>query len=77
MRNVEARENLVGTRVVRVKKMVGRKVVHGKEYRYEYYTLPLLLYVPKSIAEKYKEFVVERYEDGTIVIRPKKEGEGN
>ncbi len=68
---------MVGTRTVRVKKMVGRKVVHGKEYRYEYYTLPLLLYVPKSIAEKHKEFVVERYEDGTIIIKPKKEGEGN
>ena len=62
---------LVNARVVKVKRMVGKKVVHGKEYKYEYYTLPLLLYVPKHVAEKTKEFIVERYDDGSFVIKPK------
>lgn len=64
----------VRRREVRVKKISGRKVIRGKVYSYEYYTLPLNLYIPKSMVEKWgEEYILERDEDkGVIVIRSKK-----
>ena len=62
-------------REARARKVLGRKVVRGKEYTYEYFTLPLNLYLPKSMVEKWgTEFIVEIDEDaGLITIRPKKQ----
>ena len=64
----------VRRREARVKKISGRKSVRGRVYTYEYYTLPLNLYIPKSMVEKWgEEYIVERDEDrGVIVIRSKK-----
>lgn len=61
------------TRNVTVRKVVGRKVIKDKVYTYTYYTLPLNLYIPKNVIERWgTEFVIERdNEKGTIVIRPK------
>ncbi|HDN75932.1 MAG TPA: hypothetical protein ENG05_02260 [Acidilobales archaeon] len=61
-------------RLAVARKVVGKKVVKGKTYTYEYYTLPLNLYLPKSMVEKWgTEYIVERREDeGTIIIRSKK-----
>lgn len=61
------------TRTVTVRKVVGKKVIKDKVYTYTYYTLPLNLYIPKSVIEKWgTEFVIERdNEKGTIVIKPK------
>lgn len=61
-------------REAKARKVIGRKTVRGKEYVYEYYTLPLNLYLPKSLVEKWgTEFVIEMDEDtGLIVIRPKR-----
>jgi len=51
---------LLKVREVKLKKRVGKKNVNGKEYRYEYYTLPLLLYIPKQIAERIKDYIREK-----------------
>ncbi len=61
------------TRSVTVRKVVGRKVVKDKVYTYTYYTLPLNLYIPKNVVEKWgTEFIIERdNEKGVILIRPK------
>ncbi|MCS7108168.1 MAG: hypothetical protein RMH77_00945 [Sulfolobales archaeon] len=63
------------SREVTIRKVIGRKTVKDKVYTYTYYTLPLNLYIPKSVVEKYgMEFIVERDEErGTITIRPKKQ----
>ena len=62
-------------RVVKVKKMEGKKVHKGKLYRYSYNILPLFLYIPKHVVEREgDEFVVERIEDEKgfrIIVRPK------
>lgn len=60
----------VRRRIVTARKMMGRKAIKDKIYQYEYYTLPLNLYLPKSMIEKWgTEFVVERDEEkGKIVI---------
>lgn len=57
-------------RKVTARKMVGKKAVKERVYQYEYYTLPLNLYLPKSMIEKWgTEFVLERDEEnGRIVI---------
>jgi len=61
-------------REVEAKRLVGKKTVKGKVYEYEYYTLPLNIYIPKSMIEKfgtrYKLTFIES--EGTIVIKPVK-----
>ncbi len=65
----------ITTRDVTVRKVVGRKTVKDKVYTYTYYTLPLNLYIPKNVIEKWgTEFVIEKDDEkGTIIIRPKKQ----
>ncbi|MEM0025371.1 MAG: hypothetical protein QXV93_01855 [Zestosphaera sp.] len=60
----------VRRRTVTARKMVGKKAVKDKVYQYEYYTLPLNLYLPKSMVDKWgTEFVIERDEEkGRILI---------
>lgn len=67
----------VRRRTVTARKMVGKKAIKDKIYQYEYYTLPLNLYLPKSMIEKWgTEFVVERDEEkGRIVIYSTKSSE--
>jgi len=62
-------------RVVEVKRLVGKKAVNGKTYEYEYYTLPLNLYIPKSMVEKHgtKYYLKYDEEKGIITISPTKE----
>ncbi|WP_126451255.1 hypothetical protein [Sulfodiicoccus acidiphilus] len=62
-------------REVEARKLTGKKVVKGRVYQYEYYTLPLNLYVPKSMVEKFgTRFYLQVDEDsGIIIIRPKGE----
>jgi len=57
------------------RKVIGRKVVKDKVYTYTYYTLPLNLYLPKSVVEKWgTEFIIERDDEhGIITIKPKKQ----
>ncbi|WP_369609655.1 hypothetical protein [Sulfurisphaera javensis] len=59
-------------RVVEAKRLVGKKTVRGKTYEYEYYTLPLNLYIPKSMIEKHgTKYILQVDEDsGTITIKP-------
>ena len=61
-------------RTATARKVIGKKVVKGKVYTYEYFTLPLNLYLPKNMVEKWgTEFIVERDEDrGVITIKAKK-----
>ncbi len=61
-------------RTATVRKVIGRKTVKGRTYTYEYYTLPLNLYIPKNMVEKWgTEFIIERNEDeGVIIIKAKK-----
>lgn len=65
----------ITSREVTIRKVIGRKTVKDKVYTYTYYTLPLNLYIPKSVVERYgMEFIVEKDEErGTITIRPKKQ----
>lgn len=60
----------VRRRTVTARKMVGKKTIKDKVYQYEYYTLPLNLYLPKSMIDKWgTEFVVERDDEkGRILI---------
>ncbi|MDP8003315.1 MAG: hypothetical protein ACP5I6_03350 [Caldisphaera sp.] len=64
---------MVRDRKVRAKELKGRKDINGKSYEYEYYTLPLNLYVKKHIIEKFgKDFIVEIDDNsGVICIKPK------
>ena len=65
---------VVVRRVAVARKIIGKKRVKDKIYTYEYYTLPLNLYLPKSMVEKWgTEFIVERDDErGIITIKPKK-----
>ena len=65
---------MVRKRYVKVREVLGRKVVNNKEYRYTYYTLPLNIYIPKHIVEKYdRDYVLEiDPETGEIRAYPKK-----
>jgi len=60
---------------VEVKRLVGKKTVRGKTYEYEYYTLPLNLYIPKHMVEKHgaKYYLHYDEETGTITIKPTEE----
>jgi hypothetical protein len=64
----------VKKREVRVKKITGKKRVGDKVYTYTYYTLPLNLYIPRTMVERWgEEYIVEKDEErGIIVIRSKK-----
>ena len=65
---------VVVRRLAVARKIIGKKKVKDKIYTYEYYTLPLNLYLPKSMVEKWgTEFIVERDDEkGIITIKPKK-----
>ncbi len=56
-----------------VREVVGKKVVKDKLYKYTYYTLPLNIYIPKRVVEKYgREYVViVNTETGEIRAMPK------
>ncbi|PUA32134.1 MAG: hypothetical protein B7O98_05525 [Zestosphaera tikiterensis] len=60
----------VRRRTASARKVIGKKSVKGKVYQYEYYTLPLNLYLPKSMVEKWgTDFIIERDEEaGKITI---------
>lgn len=64
----------IKTRIVNVRKIIGRKNIKNKLYTYEYYTLSLNLYIPKNIIERYgNEFVVLKDEEkSTISIIPRR-----
>lgn len=72
-KSIERENQLMKEREVEAKKLIGKKVVRGKVYEYEYYTLPLNLYLPKSLVEKFgTKFMLKVDEDkGTITIKPK------
>jgi len=55
------------------REVVGKKVVNGKTYEYTYYTLPLNIYIPKHVIQKYgREYVViVNTETGEIRAMPK------
>ena len=59
-------------RVVEVKRLVGKKTVKGKTYEYEYYNLPLNLYIPKHMVAKHGTRFVLHYdlESGVITLTP-------
>ena len=59
-------------RVVEVKRLVGKKTVKGKTYEYEYYNLPLNLYIPKHMVQKHGTKFLLRYdlESGVITLTP-------
>jgi len=59
-------------RVVELRQVVSRKVVNGKTYEYPAYTLPLNLYIPKSMVQKHgtKYYLQVDEETGTITIKP-------
>ena len=61
---------VVRRRTVTARTITGKKTVKDKVYQYEYYTLPLNLYLPKSMVEKWgTEFIIERDEEkGRITI---------
>ncbi len=61
------------TRETEAKEIVGKKVLKGKVYSYTYFTLPLNIYLPKHIVERYgKKFVLKmNTETGEIYIAPK------
>lgn len=66
------------TRIVKAREIIGRKVVRGKEYKYKYYVLPLNLYLPKGMVERWgTEYLLELDEiRGTIVIKPRDRRQG-
>ena len=59
-------------RIVELKQVISRKTVNGKTYEYPAYTLPLNLYIPKSMVQKYgtKYLLQVDEETGTITIKP-------
>ena len=59
------------------RKIKGKKEVDGKVYEYEYYTLPLNLYVKKHVIDRWGDnFIVEVDEDtGVVCIKPKEVGD--
>ncbi|MCE4617616.1 MAG: hypothetical protein F7C32_03425 [Desulfurococcales archaeon] len=65
---------MVRVREAHARMIVGRKSIKGKQYEYRYYTLPLNIYLPKQMVEKWgTEFILILDEDeGTITIKPMK-----
>ena len=65
---------MVRVREAKAREVEGRKIVKGREYKYKYFTLPLNLYLPKSMVEKWgTEFIVEIDDiNGVITIKSKK-----
>lgn len=64
-------------RNVKAREMKGRKEVGSKVYEYEYFTLPLNIYVKKHVIERWGgEFTIEMDEDtGVVCIKPKAIGD--
>ncbi len=64
-------------RLVTARRIVGRKKVGDRVYTYEYYTLPLNIYLPRSFVERWgTEFVVLRDDEkGIVVVMPRKVAE--
>ena len=62
-------------RVVEIKRLIGKKEKNYRVYEYEYYTLPLNIYIPKSMVEKHGTKYLLQFdeENGIITIRPLKE----
>ena len=60
------------TRRIELKRVISRKVINGKSYEYPAYTLPLNLYIPKSMVQKYgtKYLLQVDEETGVITIKP-------
>jgi hypothetical protein len=60
-------------RIAVAKEIIGKKNANGKEYRYTYYVLPLNIYVPKAIIQKWgREFVIEiDWDNEMIKVYPK------
>ncbi|ESQ22923.1 MAG: hypothetical protein MGAcid_07420 [uncultured Acidilobus sp. MG] len=67
----------VKVRHVKAREIKGRKEVGSKVYEYEYFTLPLNLYVKKHVIERWgSEFTIEVDEDtGVICVKPKSIGD--
>ncbi len=67
--------SIMKERIVEARRIVGKKTVNGKVYEYDYYTLPLNLYIPKSVIERYGTRFVVRFDEvsGTITILPQSE----
>lgn len=65
---------MIRVREAKARLVEGRKVVRNKEYRYKYFTLPLNLYLPKSMVERWgTDFIIEINESkGMIIIKSKK-----
>ena len=59
-------------RIVELRMAISRKVINGKSYEYPAYTLPLNLYIPKSMVEKHgtKYYLQVDEETGVITIKP-------
>ncbi|EHP68268.1 hypothetical protein MetMK1DRAFT_00026910 [Metallosphaera yellowstonensis MK1] len=72
-KKAEGNSYLMKEREVEAKRLIGKKQVRGKIYEYEYYTLPLNLYIPKSMVEKFGvKYMLQVDEDtGTITIKPR------
>lgn len=63
---------MIKERIVEARKMIGKKIVKDKEYSYEYYILPLELYIPKEIIQRFgtKFYLQFNEETGKITIEP-------
>ncbi len=72
--SMSSKSSQLRVRKVKVRKIIGRKSIKDKTYQYEYYTLPLNIYIPRNVVERWgTEFVVIRDdESGTITIMPRK-----
>ena len=64
-------------KTVELRGIKGRKEINNKVYEYEYFTLPINVYVRKHVVDRWgKEFIVEIDDDtGVICIKPKKIGD--
>ncbi|ESQ25473.1 MAG: hypothetical protein OSP8Acid_07890 [uncultured Acidilobus sp. OSP8] len=67
----------VKVRHIKAREVKGRKEVGSKVYEYEYFTLPLNIYVKKHVIERWgSEFTVEVDDDlGVICVKPKSIGD--
>ncbi len=72
--SMSSKSSQLRVRKVEVRKIIGRKNIKDKTYQYEYYTLPLNIYIPRNVVERWgTEFVVIRDdESGTVTIMPRK-----
>jgi len=69
---------MIKERIVEAKRLIGKKTVNGKEYVFEYYSLPLNLYIPKAWVEKYgSKFYLKVDEEKGIITIQQIRGEKN